>query len=44
VPLRHGLPVEVEIEVEQLSPAALLLRLAGSALDAPRAGRSGNAS
>lgn len=43
VPLRHGLPAEVEIEVEQLSPAALLLRLAGSALDAPRAGRSGNA-
>jgi membrane fusion protein (multidrug efflux system) len=43
VPLRHGLPAEVEIEVERLSPAALLLRLAGSALDAPRAGRSGSA-
>jgi membrane fusion protein (multidrug efflux system) len=42
VPLRHGLPAEVEIEVERLSPAALLLRLAGSALDAPRAGRSGS--
>ncbi|HEX3125895.1 MAG TPA: HlyD family efflux transporter periplasmic adaptor subunit [Thermoanaerobaculia bacterium] len=41
VPLRHGLPAEVEIEVERLSPAALLLRLAGQALDAPRAGRSG---
>ncbi|HEY2290650.1 MAG TPA: HlyD family efflux transporter periplasmic adaptor subunit [Thermoanaerobaculia bacterium] len=43
VPLRHGLPAEVEIEVERLSPAALLLRLAGSALAAPRAGRSGGA-
>ena len=43
VPLRHGLPAEVEIEVERLSPAALLLRLAGSALDAPRAGRAGSA-
>ena len=42
VPLRHGLPAEVEIEVERLSPAALLLRLAGGALDAPRAGRSGS--
>lgn len=42
VPLRHGLPGEVEIEVERLSPAALLLRLAGQALDAPRAGRSGS--
>lgn len=43
VPLRHGLPAEVEIEVELLSPAALLLRLAGAALEAPRAGRSGSA-
>ncbi len=43
VPLRHGLPAEVEIEVERLSPVALLLRLAGGALDAPRAGRSGSA-
>lgn len=40
IPLQHGLTGVVEVEVEQLSPAALVLRLAGRALqpdaDAPR--------
>jgi hypothetical protein len=29
IPLQHGLPGRVEIEVERLSPAALVLRAAG---------------
>ncbi len=29
IPLRHGLPGAVEVEVERLSPAALVLRLVG---------------
>jgi membrane fusion protein (multidrug efflux system) len=32
VPLQHGLPGSVEIEVEQLSPAALVMRAAGLGL------------
>ncbi len=32
IPFQHGLPGTVEIEVEQLSPAALVLRSAGQAL------------
>jgi membrane fusion protein (multidrug efflux system) len=36
VPLQHGLPGSVEIEVERLTPAALLLRTAGSMWAAPR--------
>jgi multidrug resistance efflux pump len=36
VPLQHGLPGSVEIEVEQITPAALLLRTAGSMWGSPR--------
>lgn len=38
LPLQHALPVEVEVAVEQLSPATLALRLAGELVtaDAPR--------
>jgi membrane fusion protein (multidrug efflux system) len=36
VPLQHGLPGSVEIEVERLTPAALLLRTAGRLLAAPQ--------
>jgi len=39
IPLQHGLPGAVEIEVERISPAALVLRAAGRML-APRAGES----
>ncbi len=35
VPLEHGLPGTVEVEVERLSPAALVLRTAGKLLDRP---------
>lgn len=37
VPLQHGLPGSVEIEVERVSPAALLLRAAGLGLGRPAA-------
>ena len=45
VPLQHGLPGTLEVEVEKISPAALVLRLAGRALARPKpetasAGRS----
>jgi membrane fusion protein (multidrug efflux system) len=36
VPLQHGLPGSVEVEVERLTPAALLLRTAGRLLAAPQ--------
>jgi membrane fusion protein (multidrug efflux system) len=32
VPLQHGLPGKVEVEIEKISPAALLLRVAGQSL------------
>ena len=35
LPLEHGLPGTVEVEVERLSPAALVLRSAGKLLDRP---------
>jgi membrane fusion protein (multidrug efflux system) len=35
VPLQHGLPGSVEVEVERLSPAAVLLRAAGRRLNSP---------
>ena len=35
IPYQHGLPGTVEIEVERLSPAALVLRSAGQMLGAP---------
>lgn len=34
IPLQHGLPGAVEVEVERVSPAALLLRSAGSVMGA----------
>jgi membrane fusion protein (multidrug efflux system) len=34
IPLQHGLPGSVEIEVERISPAVLLLRSAGQAVGA----------
>jgi len=37
IPLQHGLPGSVEVEVERLTPAALVLRSAGRLLAAPRA-------
>lgn len=35
LPLRHGLPGTVEIEVERVSPATLLWRAVGQRIDAP---------
>jgi membrane fusion protein (multidrug efflux system) len=35
-PLQHGLPGRVEVEIERVSPIALLLRGAGRWLDEPR--------
>ena len=32
VPLQHGLPGTVEVEIERLAPAALVLRVAGQRL------------
>ena len=37
IPLQHGLPGAVEIEVERVAPATLLLRLAGRLVAGPRA-------
>lgn len=36
IPLQHGLPGAVEIEVERISPAALVLRTVGSGTGQPR--------
>lgn len=36
LPLQHGLPGSVEVEVERISPARLALRLAGRVVSAPR--------
>jgi membrane fusion protein (multidrug efflux system) len=40
VPLQHGLPGSVEIEVERTTPARLLFRLSGRLLAAPRSAYS----
>ncbi len=37
LPLEHGLPGTIEVDVERLSPAALVLRSAGKLLDRPAA-------
>jgi membrane fusion protein (multidrug efflux system) len=37
IPMQHGLPGTVEVEVEQLSPASLVLRMAGRLLARQRA-------
>ena len=36
IPLQHGLPGTVEVEVERTTPAALLMRVAGRMLTSPR--------
>jgi membrane fusion protein (multidrug efflux system) len=36
IPLQHGLPGSVEVEIESLSPANLVLRTAGSLLAGPK--------
>jgi len=36
IPLQHGLPGSVEVEIETISPANLVLRTAGSLLAAPK--------
>jgi multidrug resistance efflux pump len=36
IPLQHGLPGSVEVQVEQISPAALALRAAGQMVSAPK--------
>jgi membrane fusion protein (multidrug efflux system) len=36
VPLRHGMPGTVEVEVERVTPAALVLRLAGQVIATAR--------
>ena len=38
IPLQHGLPGIVEVEVERTTPLALILRAAGHYLGAPRSG------
>lgn len=35
IPLQHGLPGTVEVEVDRLSPATLVLRAAGKLLHQP---------
>ena len=37
IPMQHGLPGTVEVEVERVSPARLILRLAGRLATEPRA-------
>ena len=39
--LQHGLPGSVEVQVERISPASLVLRMAGRYLGAPRSGAAG---
>ena len=36
VPLQHGMPGELEVEVERVAPVALILRAVGQVLAAPR--------
>jgi len=36
IPLQHGLPGSVEVEIETISPANLVLRIAGSLLAGPK--------
>jgi multidrug resistance efflux pump len=39
IPLQHGLPGDVEIEIERVSPLMLVVRAAGTALDTPAESR-----
>lgn len=44
IPMQHGLPGSVEVEVERVSPAELALRAAGRVLERPKAtARAGDA-
>lgn len=36
IPLQHGLPGSIEVEVEKISPARLLMRVAGQAVSEPQ--------
>ena len=36
IPLQHGLPGSVEVEVEKIAPARLVLRVAGQWIAEPR--------
>lgn len=40
IPLQHGLPGQVEVEVERITPLALVLRVAGRAITRPAAAAS----
>jgi multidrug resistance efflux pump len=40
IPLQHGLPGTVEVEVDRITPASLVLRIAGRALISPRTNSS----
>jgi multidrug resistance efflux pump len=40
IPVQHGLPAMVEVEVDRLSPATLLLRAAGERIRSPEAART----
>src|SRR5439155_16156958 len=40
IPFQHGLPAEVQVEIEQISPAVLVLRSAGQQLHANAASPS----
>lgn len=44
IPIQHGLPGDLEVEVERVSPATLVLRAAGRLLAAPRNSFSRSAS
>jgi hypothetical protein len=41
IPLQHGLPGTVEVQVERVTPAALVLRCAGKLLARPVAAGQG---
>lgn len=41
IPLQHGLPGTVEVRVERLAPATLVLRAAGKLLARPAVGGQG---
>ena len=36
IPMQHGLPGSIEVEVEKITPVALVLRNAGKLLTEPR--------
>jgi membrane fusion protein (multidrug efflux system) len=44
IPLEHEMPGRVEVEVDRVSPASLLMRAVGRLLDQPASERSGSPS